>query len=45
MDGKIQKINQTKKSSLLNQRKINSAQQRGNRLNVNKKKNEINEEK
>ena len=38
MDGKIQKINQPKKSSLLNQRKINSAQQRANRLNVNKKK-------
>ena len=44
MDGKIQKINQPKKSSLLNQRKINSAQQRANRLNVNKKKNELSEE-
>ena len=44
MDGKIQKINQPKKSSLLNQRKINSAQQRGNRLSVNKKKNELSEE-
>lgn len=44
MDGKITKINQSRKKSLVNERKISSAQPRINRLNINKKKLELSEE-